>query len=111
MNKHKIEHPFLVPDDFFESFKDETVSKLTKLQEDRTVKMKKIIMQSAKYAAIVAFSFFMGRESLLFVNQDKESKQEELYSIDVVYSQVSDDDITDYIIENASSEMLEQKNL
>lgn len=111
MKKHKIEHPYIVPDGFFETFKNETISKLGNKLNERSVKLKPIFVQSAKYAAIVAISFFLGRGSKLFINLDKDTPQGELYTIDVVFSQVSDEDITDFIIENVTAEMLEQKTM
>lgn len=112
MTKNKINHPFIAPDGFFEEFKVEMSEKLNVQERKHDGKFRAILLTGFKYAAIIALSFFLGRESMrLFNPESSTSEQSEYFSVDAVYSQVSDDDITDYIIQNTPVEELEQINV
>jgi hypothetical protein len=112
MTKNKINHPFIAPDGFFEEFKIEMSEKLNVQEEKHNSRYRSILLIGFKYAAIIALSFFLGRESMhLFNPEPSVSGQSEYFSVDAVYSQVSDDDITDYIIQNTPIEELEQLNV
>lgn len=105
MTPQKIKHPFQAPDDFFESFAPGMMDKISKDPVDK--KSKSLIFSMMKYAAIVLISFLLGRVS---VNMNKPgsgtSESKDLYTVDAVYSQVSDDDIDDFILENTSRDIL-----
>jgi hypothetical protein len=112
MTKNKINHPFIAPDGFFEEFKVEMSEKLDVQEKKHEGRFRTILLTGFKYAAIIALSFFLGRESMrLFNPESSTSEQSEYFSVDAVYSQVSDDDITDYIIQNTPVEELEQLNV
>jgi len=112
MNKEKINHPFIAPEGFFEEFKVEMSEKISVQEEKDHGRFRKILLIGFKYAAIIALSFFLGRESMrLFNPESSTSGQSEYFSVDAVYSQVSEDDISDYIIENVSVNELDQLNL
>jgi len=112
MTKNKINHPFIAPDVFFEEFKIEMSEKLNVQEEKYNRRFRTILMNGFKYAAIIALSFFLGRESMrLFNPESSASGQSEYFSVDVVYSQVSDDDITDFIIQTTPVEELEHLNV
>lgn len=112
MTKNKINHPFIAPDGFFEEFKLEMSEKLNVQEEKHNRRFRTILLNGFKYAAIIALSFFLGRESIRLFNQEPSTTdQKEYFSVDAVYSQVSDDDITDYIIQNTPAEELEQLNV
>jgi hypothetical protein len=112
MTKNKINHPFIAPDGFFEEFKIEMSEKLNVQEEKHNRRFRTILLIGFKYAAIIALSFFLGRESMrLFNHEPSSSGPSEYFSVDAVYSQVSDDDITDYIIQNTPVEELEQLNV
>lgn len=105
MTPQKIKHPFQVPDDFFESFAPEMLDKIN--QEPKANKNKLVVLKVIKYAAIVVLSFLLGRVSVnLNKSNADSSEKKDLYTVDAVYSQVSDDDINDFILENASSDLL-----
>lgn len=106
MTSQKIKHPFQVPDDFFESFAPEMMDKISKEPVDK--KSRSLIFTLMKYAAIVVISFLLGRVSMTSNKQSGSSaEKEDMYSVEAVYSQVSDDDIDAFIIENATSDLLE----
>ena len=112
MNKEKINHPFIAPDGFFEELKVEISEKLSVQEEKDRGRFRMILLNGFKYAAIIALSFFLGRESMLiFDHEPFISGKEEYFSVDAVYSQVSEDDISDYIIQNVSVNELDQLNL
>jgi len=105
MTPQKIKHPFQVPDDFFESFAPEMLDKISK--EPIAKKNKSVVLTIMKYAAIVVLSFLLGRVSVNLNKSNADlSEKKDLYTVDAVYSQVSDDDIDDFILENASSDLL-----
>ena len=105
MTSQKIKHPFQAPDDFFESFTPEMLDKIN--QEPKVNKNKLVILTVMKYAAIVVLSFLLGRISISLNKSNADSSEnKDLYTVDAVYSQVSDDDINDFILENASSDLL-----
>ncbi len=105
MTRQKIKHPFQAPDDFFESFAPEM---LDKINQKPTANKNKLVVQTVmKYAAIVLLSFLLGRISVYLIKPGADSSEKrELYTVDAVYSQVSDEDIDDFILENASSDLL-----
>jgi len=112
MNKEKINHPFIAPDGFFQDFKVEMTEILNVKEEKHRGRFRTILLIGFKYAAIITLSFFLGRESMrLFNPESSTSRQSEYFSVDAVYSQVSDDDITDYIIQNTPVEELKQLNV
>jgi hypothetical protein len=105
MTSQKIKHPFQVPDDFFESFAPEMQNKIKR--EPSGKKSNSLVFTLMKYAAIVAISFLLGRISMNMNKPDSESSEsKDLYTVDAVYSQVSDVDIDDFIIENAPADLL-----
>lgn len=106
MNKEKINHPFEVPDHFFDDFRSELINNLEVEPQDN--KRKSIVLLVAKYAAIIALSFVLGRISTTYFNEKKiKVNDQEIYNVDNVLTQVSDDDITDYLIENVSEDFLQ----
>jgi len=117
MNKEKVNHPYIVPDGFFEEFKLELEDKLNDLPEQprsrvlEGVKTHRIILNIFKYAAIIIFSFLLGRESsLLFRHSNSSFGTAESLSVEAVYSQVSADDITEFYIENSKDDLLKLNN-
>jgi hypothetical protein len=105
MTPQKIKHPFQVPDDFFESFAPKMLDRLSK--EPIAKKNKSVVLTIMKYAAIVVLSFLLGRVSVNLNKSNADlSEKKDMYTVDAVYSQVSDDDIDDFILENASSDLL-----
>lgn len=107
--KKKIKHPFSVPDNFFDEFKHEIAEKLEKTLIYKENIMLKIVLQSLKYAAIFVFSFLLGRESYRVLDkQNRFSKSDETYSVEEIYSQVSEEELTEFILENITPEKLKQ---
>jgi hypothetical protein len=106
MIKIKINHPYHTPDDFFENFRKELLEKVN--TESKQHKLQSIVLTILKYAAIVVFSFILGRESVHLVNL-KTSLQDdhELFNVEAVLGQVSDDDITNYLLENATEDIFQ----
>jgi hypothetical protein len=104
MNREKINHPFHVPDDFFENFGNEMVEAIDNTPVKRNLKT--IVLTISKYAAIIVFSFILGRESVSLYRQKSLSETDsQLYTVESVLSQVSDDEIADYLIENVTEDV------
>jgi hypothetical protein len=104
MTKSKINHPYQVPDDFFNLLEKELMIKVD--AEINKGRQKHFLVQVLKYAAIVIFAIFLGRESVRLIpgNRESTSDQESL-SVDLVLSQVSDEDITEFLIDNNTLEI------
>ena len=105
MTKPKIGHPYQVPDGFFDLQEKELMIKLDgiSLQEKR----KSIVWQVFKYAAIIVAAIFLGRQSvLIFPHQQKALSDQQSLTVDLVLSQVSDEDLSEFFIENVSQEEL-----
>jgi hypothetical protein len=106
MNHKKINHPYQVPDHFFNDFKSGILEQIE--AEPPNQKLKSVVLLIAKYAAIIVISFILGRESSsIFREKTAKYNEQEIYNVENVLSQVSDDDITDYLIENVSEDFLQ----
>jgi hypothetical protein len=107
MTKPRINHPFQVPDDFFTRMEADMEIKLDKitLQE----KKKSVVLQIIKYAAIVFVAVFLGRISAhLYPGKSGSTGEPESLSVDLVLSQVSDEDVSEFIMDNITQEVLNQ---
>jgi hypothetical protein len=89
----RIAHPFQVPENFHEDFKSETKSSIEK--KERKLKVEKFAVNFLKYAAVFVAAFMIGRYSI-----NPESKENKAINMESIYNQVSEDDITSFIIEN-----------
>ena len=104
MTNSKINHPYRVPEDFFNNLENELMTKVD--AEINRGKQKYFVLQVLKYAAIVIFAIFLGRESVKFIPGNREStSDQESITVDLVLSQVSEEDITDFLIENNTLEI------
>jgi|WetSurMetagenome_2_1015567.scaffolds.fasta_scaffold49109_3 hypothetical protein len=103
--KSKINHPFQTPEGFFESLKKEMALEIKNKSQIQIPRSRRIAMVVLKYAAIIILSFFLGRISITYFNhQDQLAERRDMYSVEDVFSQVSVDDITDFLIQNGSME-------
>ena len=93
----KIAHPFQVPENFHEEFKSEMKSSIEKKgkQKERKLKVEKLAVYFLKYAAVFVAAFMIGRYST-----NQKSRQNKAVNMESIYNQVSNDDITSFIIEN-----------
>jgi hypothetical protein len=106
MTKSKINHPYQVPEDFFNHLEKEL---MTNVDAEISKGMQKhFLLQVLKYAAIVIFALFLGRESVRLIpgNRDSTSDQESI-SVDLVLSQVPEEDITDYFVNYITEDVLQ----
>ena len=107
MTKPKINHPFLVPDDFFIHLEPDLKTELDKISYQG--KKRSVILQVMKYAAIIFVAVFLGRMSVkIFPGNNSFTGDPETISVDLVLSQVPDEDITEFILNNISQEALNQ---
>jgi hypothetical protein len=101
----KINHPYLVPEDFFNNLENELMTKMD--AEISQGKQKNFFLQVLKYAAIVIFAVFLGRESVILIPGTGEStSDQESISVDLVLSQVPEEDITDYFVNYVTEDVL-----
>ena len=85
----------------------ENISEETNTKKSRVIKLFK---KSLQYAAILAFSFFTvkGIIGTFSKKQDQEKTTKADMEIDLIYNQISEEELTDFVIENISPEKLEQ---
>jgi hypothetical protein len=92
----KIRHPFQVPDDFFENLEKELSVTIDRIAIQK--RKKSIALQVIRYAAIVIIAVILGRESVKIYPGDRNSQPgEETISVDLVLSQVPEEDIVDFL--------------
>lgn len=103
----KINHPFKVPDSFFDNFKNDMSLEFEKESVKNQPGIRKIATKTLKYAAILVFALFAGYSGYFVINHHDKSVNENI-TIDEIYSQVSDEEVTSYIIENVTSENFNQ---
>jgi len=103
--KTKISHPFKVPEGFFDQLDRELVMNLDKT--GLSIRRKTVAWQVLKYAAIITAAIFIGRGSvLIFPYRESTPAEQENITVDLVLSQVSEEDITDFLIENVACEVI-----
>ena len=107
MTKPGINHPFQVPDDFFDHLEKDLLTELDEVTlHDRK---KSVLLQVLKYAAIFIGAIMLGRESVkLYPGDTRTSDDRETISVDLVLSQVSDEDVSEFIIDNITQDVLNQ---
>jgi len=105
MTKPRINHPFQVPEDFFDHLEKDLLTELDKVSlKDRK---KSVLLQVLRYAAIFIVAIILGRESVkLYPGNTRSSGEQEIISVDLVLSQVSDEDVTEFIMDNITQEVL-----
>ena len=104
MTKPKINHPFQIPDDFFDHLEKELLMKTEKFTFPE--KRGSVFLQVIKYAAIIIGAIFLGRESVKIIPDKSTSfREKESISVDLILSQVSDEDITNFLIDNVTMEI------
>ena len=104
--KLNTDHPFQIPENFFEDFKKEMTITLAS-QDTNKIKHRRISLAILKYAAIVLGSFFLGRASTYLFTKPMVAASLNAYSVDEILSQVSDENIMDFFMENGTREMME----
>jgi hypothetical protein len=107
MTKPKINHPFQVPDDFFDHLEKELEIELDKISLQK--KKRSVVFQILKYAAIIFAAVLLGRQSVkIYPGNTGLSGDTEILSVDLVLSQVSDEDVTEFILDNITQDVLNQ---
>ena len=109
--KTKINHPYQVPEGFFEDFRKSMEDEIVK---NKHVKRKTISIKGLKwmkYAAVIVVLAGVGYSSLRIIKQSNKSIDDELQlTVEEVLPQISEDELTEFIIENIPSEELEKLN-
>ena len=105
MTKSKIKHPYQVPDNFFEQLEKELEKELDKISLQET--KRSVVFQILKYAAIIFTAILLGRQSVkIYPGNTDFSGEVEVLGVDLVLSQVSDEDVTEFILENITQDVL-----
>ncbi|MGF7141483.1 hypothetical protein [Roseimarinus sediminis] len=95
--EQKIKHPFQVPENFHRDFKMEMIEEIQHKQQKSLMnsKLKKISLNVLKYAAIVVVAFIVGRYTVPTKTAENDNTK-----LEVIYNQVSEDDIVEFIIDD-----------
>jgi hypothetical protein len=107
----KIKHPYQVPEGFFKDFRKNLEVEITKIQPSnrKTFFVKRFSL--VKYAAILVIVAGVGYVTMHIMRKSDNSVEENLQiTVEEVLSQISEEELTDFIIENISPEKLEQIN-
>ena len=97
--------PFTVPDGFFETFKTDLLDFTHEKVQMRVIHL---IRTAGKYAAILCVLFFAGKGVISTFAPDR---SEPFYfsgtnhDIDIIYTQVSEQELTEYIVEELEDEL------
>ena len=105
--KEKTPHPYRVPDNFFDDFKTgilETVSKSPEEEQVRTIDLAKKVLL---YAAVLVFGFFAVKGIVFTFHGHSETKIQIQSDgeIDAIYSQISDEDLTNFIVNESEEDI------
>jgi uncharacterized protein (DUF2164 family) len=101
MNKEIIKHPYQVPENFFEDNEKDLMETFNRNYQKN--KVRSLILNVSKYAAIIAVSFLLGRLSVSFFNSGAE---EQVFAVETVLSQVSEDEVIEFLIDNITDDVL-----
>ena len=97
--------PFNVPDNFFEDFKTELLQMVDKGEERKLFSMLKT---GLKYAAVLGILFFAGK-GVLSTIEDNSSQSfrytEPAITVDQVYMEISERELTEYIMEEHEKDL------
>ena len=107
--KTKINHPYHVPEGFFDDFRKSMENEIEKLQTGSGKKVKFHYPKWMKYAAIFLFLVGAGYASFRLINQPDNMIDENLQlTVEEILPQISEEELTDYVIENITPEKFEQ---
>jgi len=109
LERDKIPHPYHVPENFFAEFKQElleNISEETKAKKPQTIQLLKKVLQ---YAAILVFSFFAlkGIIGTFRGKQDVKKATKADMEIDLIYNQISEEELTEFIVDESNVEISE----
>ncbi|MBX2878023.1 MAG: hypothetical protein KTR30_38245 [Saprospiraceae bacterium] len=107
----KIEHPFQVPDHFFETFQSEILDQVAKEKHSWPPRIKRLVLKSARYAATLLLFALAGKGVWSFLEKPAASSAEQEtidQELETIYSQISEQDLMDFISEEMEEDFIEQ---
>ncbi len=107
--KEKIPHPYNVPDNFFNEFKKEFLEDINEETYTKKSRIIQLLKKSLQYAAILAFSFFAvkGITDIFSEKQDSKKLTKTDVEIDLLYNQISEEELTEFIVNESNIEISE----
>ena len=107
--KTRINHPYHVPEGFFNDFRKSMENEIEKLQTGNRKTVKLHYQKWLRYAAIFLVLVGVGYASFHFIKQSDKKIDENLQlTVEEVLPQISEEELTDFVIENIRPEKLEQ---
>jgi hypothetical protein len=105
--KEKIHHPFRVPDNFFDDFKTGILETVSTKPEEKQVGIIRLVKKITVYAAILVFGFFAVKGIVFtFQNKSPDLKSTDA-EIDAIYTQISEEDLTNFMLDESNVELTE----
>jgi hypothetical protein len=109
LERDKIPHPYHVPENFFEEFKKELLENISEETNTKKSRIIQLLKKSLQYAAILAFSFFAvkGIIETFSGKQDVKKATKTDMEIDLIYNQISEEELTEFIVNESNVEITE----
>lgn len=111
ISEQKIGHPFQVPDHFFEVFQNEILEQVAKENHSQRPRVKRLVLKLGNYAAILLLFFLAGKgawsllENPAIIAAEQVSPDKE---IEAIYSQISEEDLIEFITEDLGEDFINQ---
>jgi hypothetical protein len=109
LEMEKIPHPYKVPDNFFNEFKKELLENISEETNTKKSRIIQLFKKSLQYAAILAFSFFAlkGIIETFSGKQDVKKTSKTDMEIELIYNQISEEELTEFIVDESNVEISE----
>ena len=105
----KINHPFKAPDRFFDSFRTNLEEQIIKQPARIRPLLAHKIRNYMRYAAIAFLFFGLGYTAFWLTNKNRGPLSDnENLTVEEIYTIVPEDEMTDFVLENFTTENLEQ---
>lgn len=106
--KTKMNHPYQVPERFFGDFRKNLESEIEKLQAENRKSIRMHHQRWIRYAAIFLVLVGVGYISFYSIKQSENKMDDSMQlTVEEILPQISDEELTDFVIENITLEKLE----
>lgn len=109
LERIKIPHPYHVPENFFNEFKKEVLENISEEKNTKKSRVIELFKKSLQYAAIIAIAFFAvkGITETFSRRQDVKKVTKTDLEIDLIYNQISEEELTEFIVNESNIEISE----
>ena len=109
LERIKIPHPYRVPENFFNEFKKEILENISEEKNTNKVSVIQLFKKSLQFAAILVLSFFAvkGITHIFSEKQNNKKVTKTDLEIDLIYNQISEEELTEFIVNESNIEISE----